>query len=775
EQQGARYEAALSRLAVAQTELDRGGDAAAVELARAEVRSLEPMATPTAVSDNAAHSVSVLDRFTTLLSAGRTIAAAPTPAAVEHAVREAALALLRGERCHVVGRAELDDDHLVSQSGESVDAVSRTLLRRAVEAGQPVVASDPTADESESLLLSGIRSVLAAPVVVHGQTVSCFYVTHRQVGQLFGDEEVQLAAFVAMLAGAAFEHLEGTETRFRSLAQNSSDVVTLVDRYGVVSYQSAAAGRVFALPSPGLVGRPVTEWVHPDDLTRFSEALERSAQSDGVRVECRFRHADGTFRHAETALTNLLADPTVGALVLNTRDVTERRRLEDELRERALHDTLTGLPNRALFLDRAQQALDRPLRGPLVVCFLDLDDFKAVNDTLGHGAGDELLCTVAERLTTCLRPEDTVARFGGDEFAVLLEDTDLQTAVTVVERILAVTAEPISLGGTDVVVHTSIGLAPVDTAASTTPDRLLAQSDAAMYAAKARGRHCYEVFAPQMRQAAEVRARVRSEIDRGLTQSEFLLHYQPIVEITTGQHRGAEALVRWEHPERGLLSPLDFIDHAEDSGQILALGRWVFDTACRDAGLLPAQAHMSVNVSGRQLQQPDLVGLLSDALEAAGLAPHRLVLEITETAAVRDIETAITRLGQLKDLGLQLALDDFGTGYSPLSHLRRFPVDYLKIDRSFVHGLARSEEDRAIVRGVIDMAHALGLQAVAEGVEHDDQHAILAELGCDLGQGYLWQEPGPVSALLPWSPPQPRRARGQAEGTRSTHVVPARE
>jgi diguanylate cyclase (GGDEF)-like protein/PAS domain S-box-containing protein len=755
--QGARYEAALTGQVMAQVAVARGGSTEQLEQARAAVSGFEGFDDPATTSVSAIATVSLFDRFATLLSVGRTITAAPSALAVESAIRDAVLALLRGERCHLINVRGPLDEQLTSESGESVDSVSRTLIARAVDTGMPVVAGDPTAVDSESLLLSGIRSILAAPIVVHGETVSCFYVTHRQIGQLFGDEEVQLAAFIATLAGAAFEHLAGIETRFRSLAQNSSDVLTLVDRQGVVSYQSSAASRVFALPSPGLVGRPILDWVHSDDLPLFTAALDRAAHNDEVRIVCRFRHADTSFRYAETAVTDLLDEPTVNALVLNTRDVTDRRRLEDELRERALHDTLTGLPNRALFLERAQHALDHRELRPLVVCFLDLDDFKSVNDTLGHSAGDELLCAMGDRLAACLRPDDTVARFGGDEFAILLEDTDLATALLIVERILASTSSPMSLSGTQVAIHTSIGLASSD-GRHTTPDQLLAEADTAMYVAKARGSNCLEVFDPAMRVATEIRSRVRTEIDQALVQEEFRLHYQPIVDVQTGAHHGLEALVRWQHPERGLLTPVDFIDHAEASGQITAIGRWVLGAACRATAELPAGAQMSVNVSARQLQQPDLLDVVTEALQSSGLSAERLVLEITETAAVANIRAAITRLNELKALGLQLALDDFGTGYSPLSHLRRFPVDYLKIDRSFVHGIARNEQDKAIVRGVIDMAHALGMRTIAEGVEDATQRDILAELGCDLGQGYLWMRPVPLEQLPDWSIPAPRTA-----------------
>lgn len=754
--QGAAYEVALTQRAMAQLSCARGGSREVYDEARAAVRAFEGIHAHV-TAELAIPSLSLFDRFTTLLSVGRTITAAPTASALENAIRDAALSLLRGERCHLVSTNLLFDEKMTTESGESIDHVSRTLLSRAIETGMPVVASDSTVSDSESLLMSDIRSVLAAPIVVHGDPLYCFYVTHRQIDQLFGDEEIQLAAFVATLAGAAFEHLAGTETRFRSLAQNSSDVLTLVDRQGIVSYQSSAASRVFALPSPGLLGRPIVDWVHPDDLTQFTAALERAAIDDKVRIECRFLHADGSYLHAETAVTNLLNDPTVNALVLNSRDVTDRRQLEDELRERALYDSLTGLPNRALFLERAQHALSRRNPQPLVACFLDLDDFKEVNDTYGHGAGDELLREMSDRLVSCLRPEDTVARFGGDEFAILLEDTELADALIVVERILESTSLPVSIAGIEMITHFSIGIAPSDGRHST-PDQLLAEADVAMYAAKARGSHVYNVFEPQMRVAAESRSRVRTDIVQALVREEFRLCYQPILDLHTGVTVGVEALVRWQHPERGLLTPVDFIDIAESSGQITAIGKWVIESACSASVRLPADSIMSVNVSARQLQQSSIVQIVSDALQQSGLAAERLVMEITETATVANMDGAIERLGELKDLGIKLALDDFGTGYSTLNYLRKFPVDFLKIDRAFVRDIASNADDRAIVRGVIELAHSLGLHAVAEGVENHEQKNIVTDLGCDLGQGYLWMPAVPLEELPDWFVPAPPNA-----------------
>uniref|UniRef100_UPI0016011B14 EAL domain-containing protein n=1 Tax=Nocardioides pelophilus TaxID=2172019 RepID=UPI0016011B14 len=754
EAQGARYEAALSRKARAEVLVARGGSAdqladladllaEATEAVLAFERSLDLMPT----EEEADHTVSLFDRFTTLLSVGREIAAAPTTTALEAVIRNAALTLLRGERCHIISVDHLDHEHPVTVSGERADAISQTLISRAVEAGVPVVAGDFSVDGSESLLLSEIRSVLVAPIMVDGKALWCFYLTHSQLGELFGDEEIQLASFVATLAGAAFEHLAGTEARFRAIGRNSSDVLTLVDRNGMVTYQSSAASRVFALPAVGLVGRPILEWVHPSDRAMFSEALENAGLQDHCRIEVRVMQADGSFRHAETSITDLLDDPAVEALVLNTHDVTERRRLEDELRERALSDELTGLANRVLFLERTQHAMARRRAKPLFACFLDLDDFKAVNDAHGHGAGDQLLRTIGTRLAENVRPGDTVARFGGDEFAILLEDTELDAAVMVVERLLEAICAPVNIGDAEVVTHASVGLAESAEWHGDTDD-LLAEADAAMYAAKARGSNCYEIFRPEMRVAAESRSRIRTDLDLAIVGDQFWLHYQPIVDLRSDLHLGIEALIRWMHPERGLLSPASFIDHAETSGQIGPIGEWALRTACDATAQLFGHAYTSVNISARQLRIPRLAEVVAHALEASGLPAERLVLEITETATVSDMTGAVARLRELKSLGLQVALDDFGTGYSPLTHLRSFPVDILKIDRTFVRNVVHSEEDRAIVSGVIEIAHRLGLRTVAEGIEEVGQLDIMRDLGCDSGQGYLWTEPVPLEALL---------------------------
>jgi diguanylate cyclase (GGDEF)-like protein/PAS domain S-box-containing protein len=763
--QGARHEETLSREALTRL-TDSGAAVASAPVAR------EPE--PIAAEAGGRPLMGLVDRFSTLLRVGRELTSATTADAVHAGIRESALTLLRGERCHLVAIDGDISEHLVTVSGESVDELSRTLIQRAVDAGEPIAVGDLSAAESESLLLSGLRSVLAAPVTVHGEVIMVFYVTHREIGHLFGDEEVQLATFVATLAGAALEHVAGSEARFHSLAQNSSDVMTLVDASGNVLFQSSAALRVFGQSPADWLGRSIFDWLHPADVDGFRTVLDAVTHrevAEGTRVESRVMHSDGTWRHAETAVSNLLGESSIHALVLNTRDVTERRRLEDELRERALHDPLTGLANRILFLDRVKhsRAQRRDGRSRPAVMFLDLDDFKSVNDTLGHAVGDALLVAVAERISSCLRPSDTVARLGGDEFAVLVDETDPTSIAHVADRILEATGKPVSLSGTEMLVHASIGIVYDDDDALTA-DELLARADAAMYSAKARGKHRHEVFEPEMQQAAQTRGRLRTELDRALNQGEFLVHYQPIFDLKTERSLGCEALLRWQHPARGLVAPGDFIDLAEESGLVIPIGRWVLRQAVQDARAMQVAEpglHVAVNVSARQLQDPSLVADVAAALEEHDLAPECLLLEITESATVGDGDAAVARLHELKSLGIQLALDDFGTGYSSLTYLRRFPVDYVKIDRSFVAELGTNAQNFSIVRGVIELAHALGIRTIAEGVETRDQLVALRVLECDQGQGFHWTEAVPRGELpLEAVLPRPRPPIG------SDHITP---
>ncbi len=614
-------------------------------------------------------------------------------------------------------------------------------------------------------MLSDLRSVLCAPVMIDDRPVACFYVTHAQIGGLFSQEEVKLAEFIATVAGAALEHLAGIETRFRSLAQNSTDVITIVDAGGTIVYQSSSVERVFGLRPDELVGRPLSDWIHPSDLDAVLPALGPVGGGTAVRplIECRLRRGDGSWPHVETALNDLFGDPSVNGLVLNSRDVSERHALEAELRARALRDDLTGLANRALFSDRVTHALSRAQRrpGPNAIVYLDLDGFKGVNDTLGHAAGDLLLKEVARRLQACVRPQDTVARLGGDEFAVLLEDASENEAVLVARRIIAAGAEDVDVAGRHVRTRFSVGIAVADATPEghVDADELVSRADAAMYAAKTEGAGSFEVFDPGMRAAALERVSLKHDLQWAVEANELQVNYQPIIRLADSRVVGFEALLRWNHPKRGVLPPAEFIGLAEESGLIVSIGSWVIREACLQARHL-ADAYpergplgMSVNVSTRQLQHPGLVEDVVAVLAESGCDPHLLTLEITESTSVSDPEATISRLKELKDLGVRLAIDDFGTGYSSLSYLRRFPVDQLKIDRSFVAGLGHNDSDTAIIASVIGLAHAMGLEAVAEGVESVGQMEHLTRLNCDHAQGFNWCRPSAIEALEEWLTP----------------------
>jgi diguanylate cyclase (GGDEF)-like protein len=430
-----------------------------------------------------------------------------------------------------------------------------------------------------------------------------------------------------------------------------------------------------------------------------------------------------------------------------------RQAAEDTMRHRALHDPLTGLPNRTLLLERATHWLERSERSvkTAAVLFVDLDHFKVVNDALGHELGDQLLRTVAKRLRGALRPSDTVARVGGDEFVVFAEAIDSeQEALTVAKRLAATLDEPFALGGHNHRVTASIGIAVWERGA--TADVMMRNADAAMYRAKERGRARFELFDAGMRQWSESWLTMESELTRAMEEGELRNVYQPIVEPSDGRVVGFEALVRWHHPERGVVPPMDFIPVAEQIGLIVPLGHAVLREACEEAVRWPDRAdgtplRISVNLSPRQLSDPGLVDSVNAVLLVTGLAPDRLSLEITESAFADDPARALDVLKRLKELGVRLELDDFGTGYSSLTYVRMFPIDALKIDRSFVQGVCRSQEDAAIVAAVVSMGRALGVNVVAEGVESEDQAKALQELGCTLAQGFLFSRPVPAEAL----------------------------
>ncbi|MDQ3107645.1 MAG: EAL domain-containing protein, partial [Actinomycetota bacterium] len=555
------------------------------------------------------------------------------------------------------------------------------------------------------------------------------------------------------------------------LVQHSSDVITVTDAIGTIIYQSPSVTPVFGHDPDELLGTELQRLVHPDDVRSVVRTLIETAKGSGSeRIECRVRHADGSWRHVESAVSARLDDPTIGGMVLNTRDITERKVLEEQLAHQAFHDALTGLANRALFRDRVEHALARMRRQrrPIAVLLLDIDGFKNVNDSLGHAFGDAFLVAVAERLRDLLRPSDTPCRLGGDEFAVLVEDlTDAIDATVVAERILDALRLPFVVDGKEVVTAASIGITIAEST-SRDADDLLRNADVAMYTAKSRGRNRSELFKPSMHQAMLDRLDLEVALRRAVDREEFVLHYQPTVNLATGRISGMEALVRWNSPGRGMVPPGMFITVAEDTGLIVPLGAWVLEEACRQAVAwkqefgADAPRTMSVNLSARQLQDDRLVDDVASILGRVGIRPEHVVLEITESAVMADAEAMTARLHELKALGVRLAIDDFGTGYSSMSYLCSFPIDILKIDRSFVHGVRTEPQKLGIVRTIVELGHILDLQTVAEGIELDEELQELRALQCDLGQGYWFARPLTVEqAVVMLSEQAAARRRGE--------------
>jgi diguanylate cyclase (GGDEF)-like protein/PAS domain S-box-containing protein len=574
---------------------------------------------------------------------------------------------------------------------------------------------------------------------------------------------------------AAARAMHQSETRFRSLVQHASDLIIVVHPDGTIRYQSPSVRRVLGHEPGALHGLSFAGLLHADDAPRaqafLAGAIARHDGASTATVEWRMRDGGGIWHNLEAGASNLVDDPNVGGLVLTLRDVTARKRLEEQLTHQALHDPLTGLANRALFHNRVEHALARSPRpaGAVAVLFLDLDDFKAVNDSLGHAVGDALLAALARRVQACVRPSDTVARLGGDEFAVLIEDPgDGGDAQSVAARIAEALRAPFDLAVHEVFAGASIGIAVAPSGGGDGAEHLLRNADIAMYTAKSRGKGRCVVYEPAMQAATLERLALTADLRRALARDELAVVYQPITSLETGRVCGVEALVRWRHPQRGLLGPGVFIPIAEETGLVVPIGRWVLEQACRQARRWQtdypdaAPQSVSVNLSVRQLQQPALVDDVARVLCETGLEPRMLTLELTETLFMQDTDVVVDRLHALKALGVRLAVDDFGTGYSSLSYLRRFPIDVLKIDRSFVEELGQAAAPAALVQTIINLAQALQLRTVAEGIEVAQQRDELRALGCDLGQGYLFAKPlttPEMAALLQRTAQTPPRDR----------------
>ncbi len=550
------------------------------------------------------------------------------------------------------------------------------------------------------------------------------------------------------------------EARYASLIKNASDVIMIADVDGRLRFASPAAERTFGMHPDDLAGRNLLDLWGEADRERLAAFLAEVAATRGRSVgPVEVVVGNGSRRSTlESVGSNLLEDPAIAGLALNFRDVSERKALEEQLRQLAFHDPLTLLANRSLFRNRVQHALTLTHRSRqrVAVMFLDLDNFKNVNDSLGHDAGDRLLQAAAQRLVKSTRPSDTVARLGGDEFAILLEGINDSADV---ERIAAMITrsfdEPLLLDGSDAHIAASIGIAFSQPGDDT--EQLLRNADIAMYSAKAAGKARFVVFQPRMQEQLRERLRLEEDIDRALEHNEFFLEFQPVVDLTHRELLGVEALVRWNHPEQGLIMPGAFIPSSEESGQIIELGRWVLIEACRsvrawrDSIVAGEGLRVAVNISGRHLQHADLVADVRSALDISGLEPENLVIELTESTIMHNTEVNLERFRELKALGVRLAIDDFGMGYSSLSYLHRFPIDILKIDRSFVGRLTEQDDGPELARAVVMLGETLGLETVAEGIEHEDQVAKLLELGCVAGQGFLFARSSSLAAVAAMS------------------------
>ena len=563
---------------------------------------------------------------------------------------------------------------------------------------------------------------------------------------------------------------------FRIVGENAADMIALVEVTGKRLYNSPSYEKVLGYSSKELAASGSLDQVHPEDRERVIEAA-REARRTGVgkRLEYRMRHKDGNWRVLEStanAIRNRKGQVT--QLVIVNRDITERKRMEEQLEHEAFHDALTGLPNRSLFLDRLQRAMDHSKRHPefkFAVLFVDIQGLKIFNETMGHAAVDQLIIDISQRLKSRLRHDDTMsrstptgdlgqsrgtetlARMDGDRFTVLIEGIKAPSdPMRVAIRIQESLAAPFTANGVDAFTSASIGIA-LSAPLYEKPGEMLRDADIAMCRAKARRESGCEVFDTEMHALVVRRLKVETELRKAIEHEDLRVFYQPIIELSTGKIAGVEALVRWWHNESEMVGPGDFIEVAEETGLIVPIGRWVMKEACRQAHawhqlfntdpLLTA----TINVSPRQFAQSNLVADVKAALEETGVAPSSLQLEITETMAISDPKTTTRIFSQLKDLGVRLSIDDFGTGHSSLSRLRSFPVDVLKIDRSFVRGIEHDAESREIVHLIVTLAHHLDLKVIAEGIEMPGQCAYLEEFGCEFGQGYLYSRPVDQAAL----------------------------
>jgi len=692
---------------------------------------------------------------------------AADPAALATVLRDSAHALLDGGTAPAVNGD--DDDMALSPATGAVLRAQLEQERRLVTdltatgsawlAHRPVGAVPQTASENVTVAIPiqrlRVLAALTSNVSLNATRTIAASTDHNINNLIMLQIGLGIAAVLTslLLAGALIVATRRQTAYFRSLVTSSTDLV-LVFGAGGCRYASESVLAMVGRSEKDLLGSGFVELVHTDDRAAVTSAF---AQGGVHKIAFLMTNRFGEWRHLDAHVTDLRGDRQIRGVVFNARDVTERVQLEEELSHQAFHDGLTGLANRSLFHDRLDQALVRSTRtrAPLAVLLVDLDRFKQVNDGLGHGSGDRLLQQLAQRFGRVTRSDDTLARLGGDEFAVLLDGATEAEAAAIAHRYLEQLAEPVSISGRDLVLDASIGIA-VHSGGPGTSEELIRRADVAMYVAKRSGGARSEVFRPDMALEVGELLGLEQDLRKGLQRGEFTVHYQPEVDLTTRAVVGVEALVRWQSPTRGMVMPDQFIPVAEATDLIVPLGEFVLREACRQtvqwrrAGLVPDDFVTWVNLSGKQLTKGGVSTVVRETLEVSGLPARYLGLEVTETAlAVEGSagDRARAELEEVHALGVRIAIDDFGTGFSSLDQLRRFPIDVIKVDRSFIQGMEHDAKNATITGNVASLAHALGLVALAEGVETAAQLASARELGCDLAQGYLFTRPAPAAEI----------------------------
>jgi diguanylate cyclase (GGDEF)-like protein/PAS domain S-box-containing protein len=644
---------------------------------------------------------------------------------------------------------------------------------RTVSSSPAMIASpDPEVAESESVTLSSVllpyalaalAGVVATGRLIQGRPFGIFLSLEglilvtmlglRQIVTMVDNVSLNRRLFVKVELGT--QELRAREARYSALVERSSDPITIVRDDATILYQSPSITRLLGWKSSDAVGTSYLDVLHPEDHERWIVVLRRLVADPGneVTTEWRLLHMNGTWRTFESVLTNLIGEPSVGGLVLNSRDVTDQRIAEAQLRHQAFHDPLTGLANRSLFAEHLDRAVRRRGRsgGGVQVMFIDLENFKAVNDLRGRALGDELLQQVARRLESTFRDADLIARIGGDQFAVLSEVPPLQSdSHAAADRLLERFSEPFELDAESVMVAVCVGIA-TDATGAETDEELMRHADLAVNSAKSKGKQSCAVYTAALHDPILKNMRVETELRRALERDELVVHYQPIVDVTSGRVAGVEALVRWNHPERGLVGPYEFISIAESSGLIVPLGDWVLNRSCREVHALTLPRgetlRLSVNVSPRQLSNQRFFIEVENALKTSAFEARLLTLEVTESLFVDDVAGRLDLLNKLRGTHVQIAIDDFGTGYSSLKLLGEMPVDILKIDKSFIDHVVTSPESARLVQMILHLAKDLGVRTVAEGVEDQDQLETLQNMGCQLIQGYYFSKPIPVQEL----------------------------